>query len=81
MSETIETPNISKQGMYPQAAYIPHDCNAWNRQHYHLNPNYRASTCGLCGAITGFQWRGWWRRIRSLFTPEPILTKIVDPDP
>jgi hypothetical protein len=74
-----ETTTLKEQQAH--AAYIPHDCNAWNIQHYHYNPNYRASTCGMCGAITGFQWRGWLRRIRSLFTPEPILTKIVDPDP
>ena len=60
------------------AAYPEHDCFAWQRQHYHMHPDYVSSECGTCGRITGFKWRKIWPRIRSLFTSEP-LRKTVEP--
>lgn len=63
------------------ASYIPHDCHAWNIQHYYSSPDYHMAQCGICHHVTGFRWRSWWMRIRSLFTDEPIITKVVDPDP
>ena len=58
-------------------AYPEHSCYEWNRQHYISTPDYQASQCGTCGHITGFKWRKLWRRIVSLFTPEPTLRKEV----
>jgi len=60
----------------PQAAMIaPHDCYAWQRQHYLSTPEYHATMCGSCGRITGFKWRKIWPRIRSLFTSVPVTAK------
>jgi hypothetical protein len=52
-------------------AYPPHDCLAWQRQHYCSRPEYKSTECGTCGRVTGFQWRNWRKRIRSLFTSLP----------
>ena len=71
----------AKPANHPSASYIPHDCHAWNIQHYHSSPDYSMATCGMCKRVTGFRWRSWWMRIRGLFTAEPILTKVIDPDP
>lgn len=54
----------------------PHDCYAWNQQHYRLTPDYMCTECGMCGHITGFMWRSWWRRVRSLWTSEPVMTRV-----
>ena len=62
-------------------AHAEHDCHAWNIQHYYSSPSYQMAQCGVCGQVTGFRWRSWWMRVRSLFTDNPMLTKIVDPDP
>jgi hypothetical protein len=62
---------------YPVAeTYRQHDCYAWNVQMYQSRPEYLSSCCCVCGKITGFRWRKWWRRIYSLFSGEPhIRTK------
>jgi hypothetical protein len=45
-----------------------HDCYLWNHQITHCTPEYVSNECGMCGKITGFRWRKWSKRIRSLFT-------------
>jgi predicted deacetylase len=52
-------------------AYAEHDCRAWNLQHYYSSPDYQMAQCGVCHRVTGFRWRSWWMRIRSLFTDQP----------
>ena len=56
----------------PAKTWPEHSCYEWNRQHYHMTPEYTSSECGTCGHITGFKWRSPWRRIVSLFTSNPI---------
>lgn len=66
-------PNLARtQG--PAATYRPHDCYLWNAQHTHITPEYISNECGVCGKVTGFMWRKWSKRIRSLFTSEPDHT-------
>jgi hypothetical protein len=85
MSADFETQGelnkFAERSMEAANAWPEHDCHAWNRQHYVSTPTYTAAVCGTCEAITGFLWRSWWMRVRSLFTASPILTKVIDPDP
>jgi len=53
-----------------------HDCFAWQRQHYHMTPDYVSAECGTCRRITGFRWRKIWPRIRSLFTSNPLRSTV-----
>jgi predicted deacetylase len=57
------------------AAWPEHDCYAWNVQHYHSSPTYQMATCGVCNRVTGFRWRSWWMRLRSLFTGNPRMPR------
>jgi hypothetical protein len=60
------------------STYPEHDCFSWQRQHYCSNRLALYSQCGTCGLITGFQWRGIWPRIRSLFTSDPLRTTYYE---
>jgi len=59
------------------ATYPEHSCYDWNVQHYCSSPEYLSSECGVCGRITGFMWRKWWRRLFSLFSSEPVRRSEV----
>lgn len=54
-------------------AYPPHDCLAWNVQHYVSNAGYRMTVCGVCNRVNGFRWNSWPDRIRGLFTSVPVV--------
>lgn len=60
------------------STYPLHDCFVWNRKHYRLTPDYVLSQCGTCGRITGFRWRSWRLRLRSLFTSEPYKSTVEE---
>lgn len=70
MSVSERETSAAKPPNHQAAAYMEHDCLAWNTTHYVSSPNYHASVCGVCNKITGFRWRKIWPRIRSLFTSE-----------
>ena len=57
--------------------YPEHDCFAWNVQVYCSGPDCLYSQCRMCNRITGFMWRKWRWRIRSLFTSEPLFKTFV----
>jgi len=59
-------------------AYPEHDCFAWNVQVYCSGPDCLYSQCRTCNRITGFMWRKWRWRIRSLFTSDPLFKTFVD---
>ena len=76
---STDSPELKAAPADQQACtYLPHDCYAWNAQVYCCSPTYQMSECRVCKRVTGFRWRSWWLRIRSLFTSEPTITKLVD---
>jgi hypothetical protein len=47
--------------------YLPHNCFAWNTEHWHSNKDHTYISCGYCGRITHFAFRSFWLRLRFLF--------------
>ena len=63
-----------------RAQMIPdHNCLAWNRESW-INQGKEAiyTKCMLCGKITGFHYKSFWKRLVALFNfnrLEPIRIK------
>lgn len=46
-------------------AYPAHDCSAWNTEHWHNSAVANWTTCGVCGNVTAFRYKRFWKRLRA----------------
>lgn len=64
MIERIEQEGLEIAGM---GGYPSHNCQNSTNEHWHNQHNACYVSCGVCGKITGFHYKSFWKRLRALF--------------
>lgn len=50
-----------------ETAWAPHDCKAWNYEHWRNQSECVMTYCGICDKTTHFKWKSFIRHFKEYF--------------